>query len=265
MKYQDGISTQDEKYSSLVTTSSISVQESIHGLPAQPKSISCTKREAPFTFSSPQTLLPSHESFFPNNLTPFSQLLSLVRDRPRAALWPHGVTATLAACLFNAHLLGIDIDRAMDPHYMSPFYRPSSALSRSSGSAVELTGTNIAPDQRLTELGFLRPCFAQIMFPHHACLDLPPLPKLRDTAVMISVRLRQEGDNLMSAGLDAVQDLKRDVYVMQGVRFRGTGELIGGEYALPNTSGRHCGNPWEKGSWAVAPWFARKWRHLVDI
>jgi hypothetical protein len=29
--------------------------------------------------------------------------------------------------------------------------------------------------------------------------------------------------------------------------------------------GRHCGHPWEGASWAVAPWFARKWKYLMDV
>ena len=82
---------------------------------------------------------------------------------------------------------------------------------------------------------------------------------------MLSARAQQEGGNVMSPEFDGVQELKKDVYVRQGVRFRGTGELREMEYIVYDDSGQHCGHPWERGSWAVAPWFARKWKYLVDI
>lgn len=82
---------------------------------------------------------------------------------------------------------------------------------------------------------------------------------------MLVVRAQQYGQSVDSSDRDEVQELKRDVYVRQGVRFRGTGELQREEYLLPDESTRHCGNPWEGGSWAVAPWFAIKWKYLMDL
>ena len=246
-------------------TPNSSSQGSVDEPQEQQKQYSNITKEAPFTFSSPQFLFPAHESLVPKRYTPSSELLKFTRDRPRPALWPHGVTATLAACLFSARALGIDIDRVLDPHYMSPFYRPSFSLTLPPGSEVQPTSPDAASDPELAVLGPLRPCSAQVIFPHHACIDLLPLPRLRETAVMLNVRAQQEERSGMSHGLDGVQELKKDVYVRQGVRFRGTGELRVEEFITYDERGRHCGHPWERGSWAVAPWFARKWKYLVDI
>ncbi|KIW13449.1 hypothetical protein PV08_08637 [Exophiala spinifera] len=224
-----------------------------------------------FTFSSPQTLLPAHESLIPQRRTPTSELQAYFRatNRPGHTLWPQGVPATLAACLFNAAALGIDIDRVGDPKYMSPFYRPSFSATPSSSLVVQPTTTDESSTPtstlQLPEPRSLRPCFAQVIFPHHACLDLLPLPKLREAAVMLVVRAQQEGKCVGSSANDEVQELKKDVYVCQGVRFRGTGDLRSDEYLLPDESAGHCGNPWEGGSWAVASWFAIKWKCLIDL
>ncbi|KIY00061.1 uncharacterized protein Z520_03746 [Fonsecaea multimorphosa CBS 102226] len=218
-------------------------------------------KNAPFTFSSPQTLLPIHQSFVPKHKTPFSELLDFVRNRPIAALWPHGVTATLAACLFNARALGIDIDRIMDPQYMSPFYRASLSPILLAGSSVQLESHDSVTNPQVASPILLRPCSAQVVFPHHVCLDMLPLPALRETAVMCYVRAQQGGVDGVARGLSRLQEFKKDVYIMQGVRFRGMGELLEGEYIMYDESERHCGHPWESGSWAVAPWFVRKWTY----
>ncbi|KIW63862.1 hypothetical protein PV04_08834 [Phialophora macrospora] len=220
--------------------------------PPQARSWSTIERapETPFTFPTAQTLFPAHKSLVPKRWTP-REFLDLLRDpstlalspTPALPLWPHGVTATLAACLFNARALDIDLDRVMDPVYVSPFYRPSSGLI----SALPLAPSAAADEEagasaRFVALGPLRPCFAQAQ-----------------------VRAPREADPSARA-LDAVQELKRDVYVRQGVRFRGTGELRGGERVVCNEGGgRHCGHPWEAASWAVAPWFATKWKYLMDV
>ena len=250
-------------------TPSSSDQWSLRALQGQQALDSCTT-EAPFTFFSAQTLFPVQEcSLIPTRCTHYFEFLKLIRERPRYALWPHGATATLAACLFNARVLGIDIERVMDPHYMSPFYRPPLSVVLAEGPASASPSTDpvqvVASESRLTTFGPLRPCFAQICFPHHACLDLLPLPRLRELAVMLTVRAQQEGAGPRSSLLDSVQQLKKDVYVRQGLRFRGAGELRGDEKITSDESGRHCGHPWERTSWAVAPWFARKWRYLIDV
>ncbi|OQU96404.1 hypothetical protein CLAIMM_02489 [Cladophialophora immunda] len=234
-------------------------QEHAEGVQDRPDPNCGATKEAPFTFSSPQTLLPTHQSLIPKLHTPFSELLNLVRDRPAAALWPHGVTTTLAACLFNARALGIDIERVMDPQYMSPFYQTSVSPILISGLPGHSTNNIIALNQQSSVPGSLRPCSAQVMFPHHVCIDMLPLPRLRETAVMLNVLTQHAGADRVLGGIDRLQELKKDVYIRQGVRFRGRGQLTEGEYITYDESGRHCGNPWERGSWAVAPWFAKKW------
>ena len=224
----------------------------------------CTATDpALFTVSSPQTLFPDHESLVPKIRTPSSELLYFARNQLRPALWPHGFTATLAACLFSARALGIDIDRVMDPQYLSPFYKPSSSRTLPPESSIQPTYLGVASDPRVTLPSSLRPCFAQIVFPHHACLDLLPLPRLRETAVMLNVRAQHELGGATLSVSDGVQELKKDVYLREGVRFRGTGELSAAEY-ITYDGIQHRGHPWESASWAVAPWFARKWKYLLD-
>lgn len=84
-------------------------------------------------------------------------------------------------------------------------------------------------------------------------------------AVLLLVRGQQEGGERMTSAFDGVQELKKDVYVRQGIRFRGTGDLRGGERIASDENGRHCGHPWERASWAVSSWFATKWRFLMDV
>lgn len=260
--------TQDTPSSEVGTLdSSDQGSSSVDGLWDKQTESTCTSttEEVPFTFSSPQTLFPARDNLILKNCNTFSEFLTFTRDHLRPTIWPHGVTTTLAACLFNARALGIDLDRIMDPHYISPFYRPSFSLMVPPGSVVQPTSLDAASDPQLAVFGSLRPCFAQVMFAHHACIDLLPLPRLRETAVMLNVRAQQNEDGVASQGLDSVQELKKDVYVRQGVRFRGTGELRRDECIMYDESGRHCGHPWERASWAVAPWFARKWKYFMDL
>jgi hypothetical protein len=138
-------------------------QDCTDGLEEQRKPNICTPIGASFTFSSPHNLLPA---LVPERGSPYAELFQSIHDRPGSGLWPHGVTATLAACLFNARALGIDIGRVLDPEYMSPFYRSSSPLVLPPGSAaVQSKGFGAELDQRFVALGPLRACFAQISFP----------------------------------------------------------------------------------------------------
>ncbi|KAK6373416.1 hypothetical protein LTS17_008436 [Exophiala oligosperma] len=268
--------TMPSSTSSHVFSDALTLQDQPHQQRQSPAHI---VQETIFTFSSPQTLLPAHNSLIPKGRSPTSEVQAFLTatNRPGHTLWPHGAPPTLAACLFNAAAMGIDIDRVGEPKYMSPFYRPSFSATLSSPSppvhpttTTTTTTSSTSPTMYLSPgPRSLRPCFAQVIFPHHACLDLLPLPKLRETAIMLVVRrAQQDGRCAMDSSSDhaEVQELKRDVYVRQGVRFRGTGELTREEYVLPDDeSSRHCGNPWEGGSWAVSPWFAVKWKHLIDL
>lgn len=246
--------------SKLITTCDKSKRGSQNELQDQRKT-----KEAAFTFSSAQTFIPDHDSLIPKRLTPYSNILTLMKDHPKPTLWPHGVTSTLAACLFNARLLGIDLDQLLDPRYMSPFYQPSSLQNIKSSSSDQLIAFENVSDPNLAVLGLLKPCLTQLIFPHHACIDLLPLPQLRETAVMLDIRFQQEENGVLFSTFDSTQELKKDVYLRQGVRFRGTGELRAKEYILHDGTDRHCGNPWESASWAVAPWLARKWKFLLNI
>lgn len=250
---------------------------------SSPNSCDIIHEASPFTFSHPQTLIPAHDSFVPKRRTPSSLLSALMRPHPSSPLWPHGAPSNVAAFLFNARALGIDVDRLFDPYYTSPFYRPSLIPVSNSvfpHQMADLEGSMEDNDHdavRLSNLGSLRPCLAQMIFPHHACLDLLPLPKLREAAVMLNTRAQQQqaaaaaagGGFGMSPDFNAMaQELKKDVYLRLGVRLRGSGEVSGGQNAFMehhDARRQHGGQPWETGSWVVETWFARKWNYLVDI
>ena len=88
----------------------------------------------------------------------------------------------------------------------------------------------------------LRPTMAQILIPHHASLDLIPLPRLRERAIMMSAAMPH---------IFNLWELKLDIYVR--------GALTCWRYHR----GGIC-QPWDMKSWEAAPWFLRKWNMLID-
>lgn len=78
---------------------------------------------------------------------------------------------------------------------------------------------------------------AQILIPHHASLDLIPLPLLRDRVIMMSFAMPQIFD---------LWDLKLDIYVRHALVYQSDGS-------------NHDYQSWDQNNWKATPWFLRKW------
>lgn len=76
---------------------------------------------------------------------------------------------------------------------------------------------------------------AQMLVPHHASLDLIPLPLLRDRVIMFSFAM-PEVYNLW--------DLKLDIYVRHGLTLK---------------VDRKDYQSWDRRAWEMKSWFGEKW------
>jgi hypothetical protein len=83
---------------------------------------------------------------------------------------------------------------------------------------------------------------AQILIPHHASLDLIPLPLLRERAIMMTFAMPDIFD---------LRDLKLDIYTRHALICRR--DLENGV----------C-HPWDSRSWEAKPWFMKKWSMAVE-
>lgn len=152
-------------------------------------------------------------------------------------------TTMFSAILRNALSLMLDLTElsSCKSTYSSPFYRPSTPRDdpKTLLSTVRLSLPINTPEH-------LKPTLAQVLIPHHASLDLIPLPLLRERAIMLS------------AAMPAVYnlwELKVDIYERRGLTVWAGGR--GGE------GGGAC-QPWDMRSWEAAPWFLSKWSLVVD-
>jgi hypothetical protein len=161
--------------------------------------------------------------------------------------------------------LGFDLDvlvactQPATSFYMSPFYRPdatpqddpellvSTTLS-SMGLASPCSASSSSSSLGACVPANLRPTLAQILIPHHASLDLLPLPRFRDRVIMMSAAMPH---------LFNLLEFKGDVYCRGAMAVRSSGTPSTG--AAADT----C-QPWDPGNWDVAPWFVRKWSMAVD-
>ncbi|KAJ5939612.1 hypothetical protein N7466_002746 [Penicillium verhagenii] len=137
-------------------------------------------------------------------------------------------TRTLLALLQNANCLGFDISNIMncDRRSLSPFYSPITPTD----NPQSLVANKFNPSIPI----HLQPTMAQILVPHHAALDLIPLPLLRDRAIMLSFSMPEVFD---------LWDLKLDIYVQHGIELKVDGDT----------------SPWDRKNWDMKPWFGRKW------
>ncbi|KAJ5946536.1 hypothetical protein N7454_003375 [Penicillium verhagenii] len=137
-------------------------------------------------------------------------------------------TRTLLALLQNANCLGFDINNIMncDRRSLSPFYSPIAPTD----NPQSLVANKFNPSIPI----HLQPTMAQILVPHHAALDLIPLPLLRDRAIMLSFSMPEVFD---------LWDLKLDIYVQHGIELKVDGDT----------------SPWDRKNWDMKPWFGRKW------
>jgi hypothetical protein len=159
-------------------------------------------------------------------------------------------TTIFSAVLHNALSLGIDLDSlgACGPEYISPFYRPTTpADDPSTILASIMSSLSPSPPDNL------RPTLTQVLIPHHASLDLIPLPQLRERAIMLSAAMPEVFN---------MWELKLDLYTRGGLT---VWRRQGGCSTGTNDSERGSGcQPWDKSSWEAAPWFLRKWSMAVD-
>ncbi len=145
-------------------------------------------------------------------------------------------TTIVSACQFNAACLGYDIGRLYEPSCMSRFFRPTSSIDDPAALLAATTHPSIPLH--------LRPTLPQILFPHHACFDLIPLPTLRSRALMMAAAMPHAFD---------MMELKRDLYCHNAVVFWRQG-----------TDGRGS-QPWDTQNWEVAEWFLRKWSLMLGV
>jgi hypothetical protein len=155
-------------------------------------------------------------------------------------------TTIFSAVLHNALSLGFDLEAlgACGPEHISPFYRPTTpADDPSTILASIMSSLSTSPPDHL------RPTLTQVLIPHHASLDLIPLPQLRERVITLSAAM-PEVFNLW--------EMKLDIYTRGGLtvwRRKGSGSS--------SERGPGC-QPWDKNSWEAAPWFLRKWSMAVD-
>lgn len=140
------------------------------------------------------------------------------------------------AVLNNALCLGFDLEKLAQcsTSYMSPFYRPITTQDSPRDVVASTLNTSVPIH--------LQPTMAQILIPHHASLDLIPLPLLRERAIMMTFAMPDIFD---------LWELKLDIYTRHA--------LICRRY-LENGA---C-HPWDSRSWEAKPWFMKKWNMAIE-
>ncbi|KAI0393150.1 hypothetical protein F5Y17DRAFT_322944 [Xylariaceae sp. FL0594] len=160
-------------------------------------------------------------------------------------------TAVLRACLTNALCIGMDIAELMfcETPYRSPFYQPIA------GAGASIATVMSSLDSRYLSLPVsLKPTWAQIVIPHHASLDLIPLPKLRERAILASAAVPH-----IFSGWEVKLDIyTRDALLFCPVPGTGPGRSLSSDYSPTS-------QPWDRSSWRVAPWFLKKWKMVLEV
>lgn len=146
-------------------------------------------------------------------------------------------TTIFAAILENALRLGFDLHHLATQcrpgtFYMSPFYQPN-ATPQDNPNILLSTALKSATLPSSCVPVSLRPTLAQILIPHHASLDLIPLPRFRDCAITAAAALPQFFN---------LWELKVDIYARGALMLN-----------------RSPCAPWDWESWKAAPWFMKKW------
>ncbi|KAI0400641.1 hypothetical protein F4802DRAFT_475539 [Xylaria palmicola] len=149
-------------------------------------------------------------------------------------------TTVFRASLLNAICIGIDLSELMycQKTCMSPFYRPTATSEDPTTLVLAASAYHLLPAS-------LQPTPAQILIPHHASLDLIPLPRLRERAILLCAALPRAF---------SLWEMKLDIYVRNAL-------ICHGQSAL---SGSPAAQPWEKDAWEAEPWFVSKWSMVVD-
>lgn len=145
--------------------------------------------------------------------------------------------SAFTASLYIAMSLKLNIEYIRSSDWQSPFYRATTTLEDDPATLLATAQVPYAPAN-------LQPTLPQILFPHHAYLDLIPFPVFRARAITLA--------NTVHGPHCDLWDLKRDINA--GLVCWSPGNGTGG------------GNvqPWDVRSWKAAPWFLRKWRMLIE-
>jgi hypothetical protein len=140
------------------------------------------------------------------------------------------------ASVYIAISLKLDIEFIRSSDWDSPFYR-ATTLEDDPATLLATAQVPYAPAN-------LQPTLPQILFPHHAYLDLIPFPVFRARAITLANTDHGPRCDLL--------DLKRDINA--------------GLVCWSPGNGTDGGNvqPWDVRSWKAAPWFLRKWRMLIE-
>lgn len=151
-------------------------------------------------------------------------------------------TTVFRACLTNAIRIGLDLNELMycERPCMSPFYRPMAWRNEDQAALVAASSSSshdLLPPS-------LKPTLAQILIPHHASLDLIPLPRLRERAILMCAALPH---------MFSLWEMKLDIYTRNALVCQGR-----------DASSGSVSQPWDMRSWQAAPWFVSKWNMVVD-
>ncbi|KAJ2998558.1 hypothetical protein NUW58_g274 [Xylaria curta] len=148
-------------------------------------------------------------------------------------------TTVFRACLSNAFCIGLDIAELMycQRPCMSPFYRPTARMDEDPAMLLAVSSHESLPAS-------LKPTLAQIFIPHHASLDLIPLPRLRDRAILMCAALPHTF---------SLWEMKLDIYTRNALVCHSR-----------STSDGSISQPWDRRSWRAAPWFINKWKMVID-
>lgn len=151
-------------------------------------------------------------------------------------LWlPQPILTT--AGLHNALSLNIALTSILTSRLLSPFYRPSTRLSDDPIMLLSQASKQSFPPH-------LKPTLPQILFPHHAWIDLVPFPILRERTITLAATSPKMFD---------IKELKLDI-MYDGLRYK---SHVGDGHIDSNAE------PWDGRNWVVEPWFLKKWRMLM--
>ncbi|KAF2116444.1 hypothetical protein BDV96DRAFT_599162 [Lophiotrema nucula] len=126
----------------------------------------------------------------------------------------------------NSRLIGLTMEQMVRPYCPSPWYTPLPTIQ-------DVPTSTVPPD--------LHPTPSQRRLPHHPFFDLIPIPWFRERVIALMAIDPPVFDRF---------DLKKDI-------------LRGGMVCWKSRA-RDSGQPWDRRSWEVEPWFAEKWGWLIE-
>ncbi|KAI1269051.1 hypothetical protein F5Y18DRAFT_175208 [Xylariaceae sp. FL1019] len=148
-------------------------------------------------------------------------------------------TQIFRACMANAICIGINLSELMvcTRPCQSPFYRPLAGPHDDPQALISAASHASLPEP-------LKPTLAQILIPHHASLDLIPIPRLRERAILMCAALPHLFD---------IWEMKIDIYVQNALTCQ-----------RRSTAGGFVSQPWDMRAWQASPWFLTKWKMVID-